>query len=857
MGLTEEILAWAAARPWWQQAVLARLAAGETFGAAEYRSLAQAMLEEPPKPPKGGWLGAGLGLPVEANEQVCLLSVRDTTNVNALAPEQSLTFSPTGITVVYGNNASGKSGYARVIKQQVRTRHRDAILTNVFETVSTNPRAVLAYSLDGQEREVAWPGDAPGPLAQISFYDESCGDSYVSAESDVTYRPAALSLLDQLIRVCDGVRRALDDLLKENTGSTVTLPAVPAGTSAATFLQHLSATTTMEALDAACAPTEDADDQETRLAAEEARLHASDPTREKYRLIRLATSLDTVAAALNRSNDLAGDAAEGTLRATRDRAVQLRAAADVASSATFDSEPVRGVGSQTWRALWEAARRFSEIEAFPGQEFPVTTDGAHCPLCQQQLGAQAATRLNQFHAFMTDDTQRQAQVAEQGWHDALLTLTSTQLVTPDTAVHLENITEPFGPLATTARQALSTLDQRRAAILTWDDEQPQVMAAPPDMTVVTALATHAEHLRQDAEKINSGQFSGRLRAVTTARAELQARRTLARQRGTIEQEITRRKARAQLEAARTQTDTTGITHKATSLARSHVTSLILDRYTRESDRLGVERVTLQDAGGRKGQLRQRPALLGAAVKAPLPRVLSEGEQTALGLAGFFTEVYFDRTRSALIFDDPVTSLDHERRARAAKRLAEFAKDRQVIVFTHDVIFVGDLRKACEETEVEFTERAVERRRDGTPGVTLNQHPWKAKDVAGRLDTLQRQLACIKREEQDWDQATYEKETQDWAGGLSETWERIISMEIVNQVVDRGTLEVRPKMFRLLARITEEDNKELQQSYGRCSAWAKRHDKDPSINYTAPTVQQMEGELALVKNWFDRVRRYRC
>jgi len=55
-------------------------------------------------------------------------------------------------------------------------------------------------------------------------------------------------------------------------------------------------------------------------------------------------------------------------------------------------------------------------------------------------------------------------------------------------------------------------------------------------------------------------------------------------------------------------------------------------------------------------------------------------------------------------------------------------------------------------------------------------------------------------------------------------------------VEPAELEVRVKMVRFLARITEEDDRELQQSFGRCSTWAKRHGKDPSVNYVAPTVE---------------------
>ena len=43
-------------------------------------------------------------------------------------------------------------------------------------------------------------------------------------------------------------------------------------------------------------------------------------------------------------------------------------------------------------------------------------------------------------------------------------------------------------------------------------------------------------------------------------------------------------------------------------------------------------------------------------------------------------------RSAIVFDDPVLSLDHRWRKRVAKRLVEETKNRQVIVLTHDLVF---------------------------------------------------------------------------------------------------------------------------------------------------------------------------
>ena len=187
----------------------------------------------------------------------------------------------------------------------------------------------------------------------------------------------------------------------------------------------------------------------------------------------------------------------------------------------------------------------------------------------------------------------------------------------------------------------------------------------------------------------------------------------------------------------------------------HVTTLVRDRFTRESDRLRLERVTLEDHGGQKGQLRHQPAFVGAMQRAALPAVLSEGEQTALGLAGFFTEIHFDDSRSAIILDDPVCSLDHVRREYVALRVAEFALDRQVIVFTHDVSFVADLRRAADQVQVPFTERSI-MRRGNDPGLCQEGHPWKSKDVKARLAQLGVEVARLRRDAGGWDSDTYEK-----------------------------------------------------------------------------------------------------
>jgi hypothetical protein len=64
------------------------------------------------------------------------------------------------------------------------------------------------------------------------------------------------------------------------------------------------------------------------------------------------------------------------------------------------------------------------------------------------------------------------------------------------------------------------------------------------------------------------------------------------------------------------------------------------------------------------------------------------------------------------------------------------------------------------------------------------------------------------------------------------------------------------MFRLLSKISDTDNGEFQSSYGRCSQWARRHDKSLAVNHISPSIEDLQSELEIVKSWFERVRKYR-
>jgi energy-coupling factor transporter ATP-binding protein EcfA2 len=855
VSIEEDIATWAKGRPAWQQQALKALAEGHSFAPSEITGIAQQLRDgtsTSATPLQAGHISGGQVMGAAVN----LISVREATNVNALLDAQELTFGEEGLTVVYGDNGSGKSGYARLIKAVVGARHHEPVHANVFaESASQPQKAEVIFSTNGTVKTAMWPNSVGDELRAISFYDEACGDEYIGGESELTYRPSALTLLDGLIAVCDEIRKVLDDELRANDLARGNMPSLPSNSDAAVFVSKLSGTTSKTEIDLACEVPDDGESRLGNLIQEEARLRATDPSTERSRLEHLATKVGAICSHISTVEHKLSDEEVTQTLESRKKSSELRAAATIASSQSFDSEPVIGVGSETWRTLWDAARKFSEAVAYTDESFPYIGEDARCVLCHQELSPNAGDRLARFDAFMRDTTAQQATAAEADLARREKGLKALDPTPPHIAAELVELRGHDSNIAESVSTWLQTADSRKATLLA-SLVGNETTISPLGASVQQVLHDLATDLQRKASLIDAAQFQLNLASVVKDKDRLDGRITLGKHRGDITAEINRLAEKEKLADAKRLVDTTGITRKSTELAEAHVTTVIRDRFIRESDRLCLERIELKKTGGQKGKLRHRPSLLGAKTMRPVEQVLSEGEQTALGLAGFFTEAHFDDSKSALVLDDPVTSLDHIRRPRVANRLAELAADRQVIVFTHDLTFVGDLAVAATKMQIGLTERGIERRGGKIPGVTTEKHPWKAKDVGRRLNELEQYLAMLKKERPNWTQDDYEKECAEWAGKLSETWERLINLEIVYPLVDPGTSHVQPKMFKVLARITETDNQEFQQSYERCSAWVRRHDKSQATNYVAPEPDELDKELAFVRGWFDRVKKYR-
>jgi wobble nucleotide-excising tRNase len=97
-------------------------------------------------------------------------------------------------------------------------------------------------------------------------------------------------------------------------------------------------------------------------------------------------------------------------------------------------------------------------------------------------------------------------------------------------------------------------------------------------------------------------------------------------------------------------------------------------------------ITLENPTVGKGTVHSQLKLLGKDIR----DILSEGEQKAIALALFIAEIKCQGDNTPIVFDDPVTSLDHQAANALAKNLLVLALEQQVIIFTHNKLFYNSL-----------------------------------------------------------------------------------------------------------------------------------------------------------------------
>jgi hypothetical protein len=155
----ETIPDWSLDRPMWQRDALRRIVLSgkvDANGIGELAALCKQGRGDATQTHVAPQSLSKVHLPANpgGGDAVKLLSLSEVEAANNLAPGQELKFEPGGITIVYGDNGSGKSGYARILKRACRARYAGKIEPNVYapSTTLAKASASISYAIGATEK---------------------------------------------------------------------------------------------------------------------------------------------------------------------------------------------------------------------------------------------------------------------------------------------------------------------------------------------------------------------------------------------------------------------------------------------------------------------------------------------------------------------------------------------------------------------------------------------------------------------------------------------------------------------------------------------------------------------------------
>ena len=623
-------------------------------------------------------------------------SVGQLKNVNAIDENAVLCFKSHELTVIYGDNGSGKSGYIRMLKGACYARYqKETIHPNIFsETPSDSPASAEFKwkAANGTCSSQKWSVNNATPLeilqSSVAVFDSKCARVYVDENNKLRVEPYGLEMLDKL---ASGFKRIGDNLQREQSAINIAsdMPDFPVDTKAGDFVRKLRQANDqpqiVKGLNDSFEELANISDSDWKmLSILEKEKDALDPKKKAGELEaflgRFVKFYNDLLDAGKSLSSQAVDSARAAVKSFYDS----KKAVDLAKN-ELDAY-LTDTGGELWKCLLRAAKDFSFREAYRGEKFPFVESGAKCVLCQQPLSDEGSDNLRKFGIFLVSEveknyqeSQKKRSVIQKKFDEASLDFWNLSLGA-EIAEHCDS------SLCAKIKEHIDSLRNRKTQIISAmeSDNWDSIVSVSHDR-----IGDEIGKARDDIEKrVRSlkGDPANRLAKYR----DLSSRVQLREKRELVQNAFSQLRKKASLRECERETNTRRISLFVGRLVQE-ITEGLQQRLQQECEKLGVDSmITFGQGEIRKGKPYNRLHFSDSSAsgrRIPISEILSEGEHRTIAIAAFLAEVGVYNAVRCIVFDDPVSSLDHQHREAVAKRLIEEAKNRQVIVFTHDLFFL--------------------------------------------------------------------------------------------------------------------------------------------------------------------------
>ncbi len=671
---------------------------------------------------------------------VRLVSLSGLRHINALTDGQRIEFHP-NLTLIFGENGAGKSGYARCLKLAADARSAETILPNVALGATGTPEATFEVTVGSEQKAVHWHNERGlPPLTAIDVFDNRAVVVHLDEDLAYTVTPPEMALFQATEAGIEAVRRLLDEEVDGAKPAPNPYAAlVSRASTVAAVLETLSAATIITPLET-YGTVKASDPADRRSLQGEIRSLESSRLGSEQKL--LATRLDLMGRL--RTFTLVGSKFNPDVydQARRDVNAAQAAADDKAAAL------LRRIGRDDLsRETREFIDKGEALVAAHYDEGEFPSLGAKCPYCQHPLDADAVDLVRNYRDVAAGAERRKLASAQESLRAAVASVSS--LNPQDMVERLQALDDTAHPVVMRALAVCAAI----SAVITTIESGGLFDGSCTLPSEAAAFTTEVDAERNRITTLQAGirgdeaERQRMLREKQAALSDIEERAKVAAALPEIRKwvDASRWVAQASAYLPRFTVTLRALTTQAKEAADAVLNAGFEAGFAAECAALNAPTVRLEFPG-RQGIAKRKKVV---AVGYRPTQIYSEGEQRVVAFADFLAEIRM-KAPAPVVLDDPVNSLDARRLGLVGARIMRLAEERQVVLFTHNIMLAAKIMQLADDRPELLRCYGVRREGAVVGLVTEGEGPkvdsWKQR--RGRINAAVQQMRAMTGSERD-------------------------------------------------------------------------------------------------------------
>ena len=770
----------------------------------------------------------------EYRSDLFLTKLENVEGVNALAENQVVEFSP-NLTIIYGANGSGKSGYVRLLKKVLYSKAPEDILHNLHSDEVHKPtNAKFTFNSDNNPIPLNFTDKDKAEFEQFAVFDGKSVIRHLQHKNEFEFRPAGLSFFsnytDAIIRVEQKLNAEIT--IKQSGNTAIDLSDLFEGKSEIeTIVQNLNAKTNLDDLKKNTPFSDEDKTKKDKIQKEYEDLFLASKGKEKS-----IKKLESIKRLLNENKQkverLNKYSTTDFLTKIKDAINDCTTKVEKAKAEgieSFKTNKITGIGTEAWKDFIAAAEVFAQKQNPEDNSYPL--GGDNCLLCQQPLSEDAEKLITSYWQFIKSEAEEKAKKA-QGKLDKVeqfLTELNFDLFPADNTLttwleenrpkDLEFLNKRLSEQKELSKNIVADIQNKKPI-----NRSELKIGLEKHTNLDTRIDATIKSLKSD-EQIK--ELEELKKNKTFLEHKEKFNNHFEKFENYVKNQIWLVKVNKADYAKRKITDT----EKA--LSNKYFNQKYIDVFNKECKRLngnfGIEINNTGSAGKTYKQLKLKGRNPNA--------ILSEGEQKVIAISDFITEMQLSEINRGIIFDDPVTSLDEKRKSEIAERLVIESVVKQVVIFTHDLVFVSSLIGHSKDLDVNLACHWIENVSGNQPGtIWLNNTPSFEKNykTSGKAQCYYNEAKKLPPQER-------EDKIKNGFAALRTAYETQVVFGLFNGVVQR--FEERVSVDSLSGVVFNSGIRDkILDSFYQCCRYMEGHSHSDKYAYKKPTLENLNEEI---------------